>query len=66
MSANKRPSGREVLQEANLQMTHDACGGRANLVISQSLGSVSYSVHCRDCGYVETWSPDPADDPKIQ
>ncbi len=66
MSTNERPSGREILQKANLQMTHEACGGRADLVISQGLGNVTYSVHCHDCGYVETWSPDPAADPKIQ
>jgi len=65
MSNNQQSSGREMLQKAHLQMTHEACGGRAEFAISQSGASVTYSVHCHDCGYVETWSPDPASDLRV-
>lgn len=65
MSANERPSRPETRQEARVEMTHDDCGGRADLIISQSLGSVTYSLHCHDCGYVETWSPDPTSNPTV-
>ena len=65
MSANDRPSSRETRQEARVQMTHDSCGGKADLIISQSLGSVTYSIRCHECGYAETWSPDPTTKPTI-
>jgi hypothetical protein len=58
MSACERPTRQESPLEACLEMTHGACGGRADLTILQGLNNVICLVHCYDCGYVETWSPD--------
>ena len=40
-------------------MIHGACGGRAELTIVEDRTDVICLVHCYDCGYVETWLPDP-------
>jgi hypothetical protein len=59
MSQHELPTRQESPREARFEMIHGACGGRADLTILQDLNNVFCLMHCYDCGYVETWSPDP-------
>jgi len=58
MSACEQPTRKESPRGAHLEMIHGACGGRAELTILEDRNDVICLVHCHNCGYVETWSPD--------
>ncbi len=60
MSACELPTRQESPREARVEMTHKACGGKADLTILMGLSNVIYVVQCYDCGYVEAWSLDQA------
>jgi len=59
MSACERATQQESPRGTRLEMIHGACGGRAELTIVEDRTDVICLVHCYDCGYVETWLPDP-------
>lgn len=49
-----------------VEMRHEACGGRADLVIANHIDAISYEILCYECGYAESWSVDPTDKQTIQ
>ena len=59
MTQYSHPTRQDGPRVARLEMSHGACGGRAELTIVQNLNNLICLVQCYDCGYVDTWSPDP-------
>ena len=66
MAHDPRPDPEKPPQEVRLAMRHEACGGRADLIISVIPGNIIYKVHCYECGYTESWLADQATRPRIQ
>jgi hypothetical protein len=62
----QQPEKSKVARVTRVEMRHEACGGRADLVIANHIDAISYEILCYECGYAESWSVNPSDQQTIQ
>ncbi len=61
-----QPEAPKAARVTRVTLQHEACGGRADLVIAHHIDGVTYKILCHECGYSESWSANPSEKQRIQ